>query len=137
MSFFSNLFGQAKQLTKLGNAVANVKNMLDSYEDDNDLSFLVVSSWICKVGILDLIRYNQWAPNYVVYVPINGHQTKKSMEEVLKASVGRLMNKVKDLGNVSFEEKINDILHGGPSFYEINSELPQKMKDIIEHPAYT
>lgn len=26
MGFFSSLFGQAKELTKLGNSVANVKN---------------------------------------------------------------------------------------------------------------
>jgi hypothetical protein len=133
MRFFSNLFGQAKELTKLGNAVANIRKMLDEYEDDKDPFYLVVPSWICKVGVVDMIQKNGWLPNYVVYVPINGHQTKMSMEEVLEASVGRLMNKVKGLGNVSFEEKINDILHGGPSFYEIDSELPQKMKDIIDH----
>lgn len=44
MGFFSNMFGQAKELTRLGNAVANVKNMLDRYESDPDMSFLLVSA---------------------------------------------------------------------------------------------
>ena len=83
MGFFSSLFGQAKELTKLGNSVANVKNMLDQFESDPDNTFLSCSAWICKVGIIDLIEKYGWAPNYVVYVPINGHQTKMYMTEVL------------------------------------------------------
>ena len=66
MGFFSNLFGQAKELTKLGNAVANIRKMLDEYEDDKDPIYLVVSSWICKVGVVDMIQKNGWLPNYVV-----------------------------------------------------------------------
>lgn len=135
MGFFSNLFGQAKQLTKLGNAVANVKNMLDKFEDDNDPSFLIVSSWICKVGVVDLIEKNGWLPNYVVYVPINGHQTKMSMGEVQLMTIGRLMKKVSDYGDIDLKEKIKDVLEGGPSFYEVDSKLPQKIKNTIEHPV--
>lgn len=137
MAFFSNLFGQAKQLTKLGNAVANTKNMLDMYENDNDVSYLIVSSWICKVGVLDLIQINHWQPNFIVYVPINGHQTKMSMSDVLEATVERLMNYVSDLGDEDLEEKIGDVLKGGQSFYEIDSKLPKEVKDIIENPKYT
>ena len=137
MGFFSNLFGQAKELTKLGNAVANVKNMLDKYEDDNDVSFLVVASWICKVGVKDMIQSNHWPPNYVVYVPIDGHQTKMSMAEVQLSTIERLMKKVSDLEDSDFEDKIMDVLNGGPSFFEIDSQLPRQIKDIIEHPAYT
>lgn len=132
MGFFSNLFGQAKQLTKLGNAIANVNNMLDKYEDDNDPSFLVVSSWICKVGVIDMIQKNGWLPNYVVYVPIKRHQTKMSMGEVQMITIGRLMKKVSDYGDVDLEEKIRDVLEGGPTFYEVDSKLPQQVKDIIE-----
>ena len=58
MGFFSSLFGQAKELTKLGNSVANVKNMLDQFESDPDNTFLLCSAWICKVGIIDLIENN-------------------------------------------------------------------------------
>lgn len=137
MGFFSNLFGQAKELTKLGNAVANVKNMLDAYEADNDPSYLIVSSWICKVGVIDQIMANAWPPNYVVYVPINGHQTKMTMAEVQLSTVGRLQNKVTVFGDESLQEKINDVLAGGSSFYEVDSKLPQKIKDIIEHPDFS
>lgn len=137
MGFFSNMFGQAKELTKLGNAVANIKNMLDEYENDDDASYLIVSSWICKVGVVDMIESNHWPPYYIVYVPINGHQTKMSIAEVQMATVGRLLNKVSDRGDEDLEEKIKDVLDGGPSFYEVDSKLPKQMKDIIEHPKYT
>ena len=137
MRFFSNLFGQAKELTKLGNAVANIRKMLDEYEDDKDPFYLVVSSWICKVGVVDMIQKNGWLPNYVVYVPINGHQTKMSMFEVQLMTIGRLMKKVSDYGDADLEEKINDVLEGGPAFYEVDSKLPQRLKEVIEHPDFT
>lgn len=134
MGFFSNLFGQAKELTKLSNSVVNIKNMLDKYEYDKDISYLIISSWICKVGVLDMIQANHWPSYYSVYVPINGHQTKMSMAEVQLATVGRLLKKVSDNEDDDLEEKINDVLEGGPFFDEINSKIPQRVKDIIEQP---
>ena len=132
MGFFSNMFGQAKELTKLGNAVANVKNMLDQYESDPDKTFLLCAVWICKVGIIDMIEKNNWAPNYIVYVPINGHQTKMYMTEVQLATIGRLKNKVSEQYSSSLGHTIDDILDGGSSFYEIDKQLPQHVKDIIQ-----
>ncbi len=137
MGIFSNLFGQAKELTKLGNAVANVKHLLDEYEYDDDVSYLLASAWICKVGVLDMIEKNNWAPNYIVFVPINGHQTKMTMMEVQLTTITRLMNKVKNTGDKELEDKIDDILDGGPAFYEITAQLPQEMKDVIENPKFT
>lgn len=130
MGFFSSLFGQAKELTKLGNSVANVKNMLDQFESDSDNTFLLCSAWICKVGIIDLIEKHGWAPNYVVYVPINGHQTKMYMTEVQLATIGRLKNKVQNLDS-SLNRTIDDILDGGPSLYQIDAQIPQNVRDII------
>ncbi|MBP5560962.1 MAG: hypothetical protein J6X70_04080 [Muribaculaceae bacterium] len=131
------LFDNAKQLTKLGNAVANVKNMLDGYENDPDVSFLIISAWICKVGITDMIEKNNWLPNYIVYVPINGHQTKMTMMEVQFATVSRLMRKVSQLYDDELECRIKDVLDGGPSFYELDAQLPSSIKDIIENPKFT
>jgi hypothetical protein len=131
MGFFSNMFGQAKELTKLGNAVANVKNMLDQYETDPDISFLLYSAWICKVGIIDMIDKNKWAPNYIVYVPINGHQTKMYMTEVQMSTIGRLKNKVSNLYNSSLEQTVDDILEGGQSFHDIDRQIPSQMRSII------
>ena len=130
------LFENAKQLTKLGNAVANVKNMLDGYENDPDVSFLIISAWICKVGITDMIEKNHWLPNYIVFVPINGHQTKMSMMEVQLATISRLMSKVSLLCDDELESKIQDVLDGGPSFYELDAQLPSSIKDIIENPQF-
>lgn len=131
VGIFSNLFGfeQANELTRLGNAAANVKNFLDRYEDDNDVSYLIVSSWICKVGVIDMIQKNHWPPNYIVYVSINGHQTKMSMADVQLATIARLMKKVSIFGDDDLEEKIKDVLEGGPSFYELDSKLPQEIKN--------
>ena len=131
------LFDNAKQLTKLGNAVANVKNMLDGYENDPDVSFLIISAWICKVGITDMIEKNNWLPNYIVYVPINGHQKKMTMMEVQFATISRLMSKVSQLYDDELESKIKDVLDGGPSFYELDAQLPSSIKDIIENPKFT
>lgn len=131
MGFFSNMFGQAKELTKLGNAVANIKNMLDQYESDPDTSFLLVSAWICKVGVTDLIEKNNWLPNYRVYVPINGHQTKMYMNEVLLSTVGRLKGKVSSTYDSELEQTIDDILEGGKSFTQVDRQIPQKIREII------
>lgn len=131
MGLFSNMFGQAKELTKLGNAVANIKNMLVQYESDPDTSFLLVSAWICKVGVTDLIEKNNWLPNYRVYVPINGHQTKMYMNEVLLSTVGRLKSKVSSTYDSELEQTIDDILEGGKSFTQVDSQIPQKIREII------
>ena len=131
MGLFSSLFGQTKELTILGNAVANVKNMLDQYEVDPDKIFLLCSAWICKVGVIDIITKNKWLPNYIVYVPINGHQTKMYMAEVQNITIGRLKNKVSNLFDYSFEHTIDDILEGGKSFYGIDSQIPQHIRNII------
>ena len=131
------LFNNAKQLTKLGSAVANVKIMLDRYENDPDASFLIISAWICKVGITNMIEKNHWLPNNIVFVPINGHQTKMTMMEVQLATISRLMNKVSQLYDDELESKIKDVLDGGPSFYELDAKLPTSIKDIIETPKFT
>lgn len=130
MGFFSKLFRETKELTKLGNAVANVKNMLDEYEIDPDRTFLLVSAWICKVAIIDKIAENNWAPNSTVYVPINGNHTRMYMTEVQMSTIGRLKKKVINY-DPSLEHTIDDILNGGKSFYDIEREIPQKQKDLI------
>lgn len=137
MGLFSNLLGQAKKLSKLGNAVANIKNMLDRYESDQDVSYLLVSAWICKVGILDMMMANNWERNYVAYVPFDGHQRKMTMEEILSSTVYRLMDCVCAYGNKNFEENIRDVLRGGMSFDELDAQIPQQIKEVIENPKYT
>jgi hypothetical protein len=131
MGLFSNMFGQTKELTKLSNAVANVKNFLDQYEKDPDVSFLIVGAWICKVGVLDLIEKNSWPPHYRVFVPINGRQTLMNMAEVQLATIGRLKNKVSSLNDSKLESGIDDILDGGDAFYELDAQIPQDMRDKI------
>ncbi len=131
MGIFSNLFGldQAKELTKLGNAAANVKNMLDGYETDPDIMFLYCSAWISKVGVLDLIAKNNWASNYIVYVQVDGNLTKMSMAEVKAMTIDRLLEKVSNNPRLSII--INDILQGGTYFDKIDAQIPQQLRDAI------
>ena len=126
-----NLLSQAKNLTKLANAVSNVTNMLDKYEVDNDLSYLLISSWVCKVGITDLIKKNNWAPIYVVYVPINGYNRKMSIAEAQAITIDRLKHLVSKYEDINMEETINDILIGGNHFYEIDKQIPQRIRNVI------
>lgn len=132
MGFLSNAFGQAKQLNKLANAVANITSVLDKFENDRDTSYLYISSWICKVGVKDVLERNQWSPNHIVYVPINGHQTKMTMLEVYISTVTRLMNIVADCCDNELQNKIDNILEGGAAFYEIDAQVPPEIKKLIE-----
>lgn len=127
MGLFSNLFDGAKELTKFGNAAANVKIMLDRYEVDADLTFIYCSAWICKVGILDLIEKNKWMPTHIVYIPINGHQTKMYISEVCGLTVGRLKNKVSNDSKLS--RIVANVLEGGNHFYEIDTKIPPELRD--------
>lgn len=58
MGLFSSIFGGAKELTRIANGVANITNLLDQYEIDDDLSFLYVSAWICRVSVIDIVDLN-------------------------------------------------------------------------------
>lgn len=52
------------------------------------------------------------------------------MTEVQLATIGRLKNKVQNLDS-SLNRTIDDILDGGPSFYKIDAQIPQNVRDII------
>ena len=131
MGLFSKMFGQAQELTKLGNTVINIKNFLDGYEQENDISFLLCAAWMCKVGILDRIVKNNWQSNYCVYVPINGHQTKMFMNEVQLYTIGRLSKKVSQIGNLELQKMIDEILEGGNAFDMIDKKIPQDLRNAI------
>ena len=105
--------------------------MLDAYERESDVSFLYRAAWICKAGILDKINKNNWTLNHIVYVPINGRQTKMTMEEIISLTVIQLKSKSSTLYNINIQKQIDDILKGGRTFYEVDKIIPQNMRDII------
>lgn len=76
-------------------------------------------------GALDLLDINEALCSSCIVKP----------EKFQAWQEGRLLNKVSNLGDKDFEEKINDVLEGGQSFYEVDSKLPQQIKDIIKRPV--
>ena len=132
MNLFSKFLSGGKELQKLGNAVAYIKNILDAYETDLDESLLYFATWICKVGILDRIEKNHWSPNYIVFVDIKGHLTKMTMMEVQMHTTFRLIKKFENLYDSKLKENLKDALNGGEKFKELNEIIPFEMKSIIE-----
>lgn len=59
------------------------------------------------------------------------------MEEILSSTVYRLMDCVCAYGNKNIEENIRDVLRGGMSFDELDAQIPQQIKEVIENPKYT
>jgi len=131
MGFFSKILGldQAKELTKLGKAVTKIKEMLDGYESDYEIYRLLYASWMCKVGILDMIEKNGWLSNYQVYVQINGHLTKMTMMQVQMQTIFRLKNKVAQVADPELEENIDEILDGKEAFMMLDRRIPSVFKD--------
>ncbi len=59
-----------------------------------------------------------------------------TMVEVLLATIGFLLNKVSSYRG-GYYNKINEVFEGGASFYKVDSNIPQHVMNIIEHPDYT
>jgi len=131
MEFFSNVFEQTKELNKITNGVANVTNLLNRYEDDNDLSFLYMSAWICRVAIIDVVESNNFPMNYKLFVPFNGVQRQITLDEAYMLTITRLMSKANERGE-SISSITKDILDNGINFDKLNSQIPYEQKKIFQ-----
>lgn len=131
MGLFSNLFGHAKQLTKISNGVANVTNMLDEYERDPDLTYLYVSAWITRVSVIDVVEENEMPDHYSLYAPIRGHQTKMTIIEAYAMTISRVVSKALDRSK-RIHDYVQDILDKKDVFYEIEEQLPAATKEIFK-----
>ena len=126
------LFSGAKELNRLANGVSAVRQTLDMYEQDPDVTWILVASWLCRAGILDVIERNNWPMHYIFYVETNGHMTKMTIAEGLLSSVTRLKNKVERIGDFQLKHQVDDILDGGPSFDEIDEQIPDNIRIAIK-----
>lgn len=132
MGLLGNIFKGGKELSYAANAIANVIVLLDKYEIDNDfLNYLCVSAWITQVGFLDLMERNTWLPNYTLYVPINGHQTRMTMMEAMMRTYGRILSKAKQL---SYENQkfIDDIFDKKEAFYNMEEQMPLEIINMFK-----
>lgn len=126
------LFSGAKELNRFANSVSSIKQILDIYEKDPDDTWILVAAWLCKVGILDAIERNNWPVYNVFYVEINSHMTKMTINEGIMYTVTRLNNKVENVDDYRLKHQVTDILDGGLSFYEIDKQIPDNIRKIIQ-----
>ena len=131
MGLFSTIFGGAKELTRIANGVANITNLLDQYEIDDDLSFLYVAAWICRISVIDIVERNQYPMTYKLYVPIRGHQQRIMLTEAYMLTLTRIMSKASDRGT-NIQTYVQDIIDKGDAFYEIDNQLPYEQKQIFQ-----
>lgn len=126
------LFSGAKELNRFANSVSAVKQLLDMYEQDPDESLLLVSAWLCKVGVMDAIERNNWPIYNIFYVEIGGHMTKMTIAEGIMHTTTRLNNKIENIFNGRLKRQVSDILDGGPSFDEIDKQIPDNIRNITQ-----
>ena len=126
------LFSGAKELNRFANSVSAVKQLLDMYEQDPDESLLLVSAWLCKVGIMDAIKRNNWPIYNVFYVELGGHMTKMTIAEGIMHTTTRLNNKLSNIYSIRLKRQISDILEGGSSFDEIDKQIPDNIRQITK-----
>lgn len=131
MGFFSTIFGDAKELTRIANGVANITNLLDQYEIDDDLTYVYVSAWICRVAVLDIVERNQYPMTYKLYVPIHGRHQRIMLTEVFLLTLGRMMSKASERGN-RVKQYVQDILDKEDAFFEIDKQIPFEQKQIFK-----
>ena len=131
MGLFSTIFGGAKELTRIANGVANITNLLDQYEIDDDLSFLYVAAWICRISVIDIVERNQYPMTYKLYVPIRGHQQRIMLTEAYMLTLTRIMSKASDIGT-NIQTYVQDIIDKGDAFYERDHQLPYEQKQIFQ-----
>lgn len=126
------LFSGAKELNRLANGVSAVKQILDQYEQDPDVTWILVAAWLCKAGVLDVIERNNWPLYNIFYVEINGHMTKMTISEGIMYSVTRLRNKTEEIGDFRLKRQVDGILDGDPSFDEIDNQIPENIRKVIQ-----
>lgn len=133
MGFFNKLFNSTKDYNRIANAVSNVKVMLDNveYNDETDMDAFLIIAWICRVGVIDVIEKNNWPMAYRLFIPINGHHTRMTLNEAYMMSVGRLSIKAGELGNNKIKDAIMNILDKGEWFYKIDQQIPESKKAIF------
>lgn len=131
MGILSTIFGGAKELTRIANGVANITNLLNQYEIDDDLTFLYMSAWICRITILDTVERNQFPMSYKLYVPIHGHQQRITITEAYMLTLTRIMSKAYERSG-RVQQYIQDIIDKGSAFYEIDKQIPYEQKQIFK-----
>ena len=131
MGFFSKIANNAKSFQKIANSVSNVKSILDDLEYEPNPTGYLIAAWICRVGIMDTMESSSLQPTNILFVNINGHNTKMTIMEAYMMSVGRLSTKAGTLDS-ELKDAILDVLDKGRWFYEIDKTIPADKRAIFQ-----
>ncbi len=132
MGFFNNLFGGAKDLNKVANAVKMVKSILNTVEYEPDDMEYLFAAWICRVGIIDIVEKNNWPMTYKVTVIDKGAVSTMTLFETHAMTIGRLTAKVEEIDDDEIKDAVDDILKKGDMFYTVNNKVPEDTKKIFK-----
>lgn len=131
MGFFSDFLKNSKALTRISEGVANVTNLLDQFERDDDVSFLFFAAWITRVAVLDVVEENNLPMTYSLFVPMHGHQTRINIGEAYMLTVNRIQSKSQE-ASLHNRQFITEILEKGKAFYEMDEMIPEDKKRIFK-----
>ena len=131
MGLFSKIANNAKSFQKIANSVSNVKSLLDDLEYEPDSTGYLIAAWICRVGIMVTMESSSLQPTNILFVNINGHNTKMTIMEAYMMSVGRLSTKAGTLDS-ELKDAILDVLDKGRWFYEIDKTIPADKRAIFQ-----
>lgn len=131
MGLFSKIANNARSFQKIANSVSNVKSILDDLEYEPDSTGYLIAAWICRVGIMDIMESSYLQPTNILFVNINGHNTKMTIMEAYMMSVGRLSTKAGTLDS-ELKDAILDVLDKGRWFYEIDKTIPADKRAIFQ-----
>ena len=131
MGLFSNFFKNTKALTRISEGVANVTNLLDQFEHDDDVSFLFFAAWVTRVAVLDVVEENNLPMSYSLFVPIHGHQTRIKISEAYMLTINRIQSKSQEVP-LHDRRLITGILEKGEAFYEMDKMVPEDKKRIFK-----
>lgn len=127
MGLFGRIFKGGYEFNKLAKAIGRVIELLDAYEIDRDFSVLSEAAWLCRFGIMDKMENYPFSMTSTIYVSIKGCLHKMILNEAYMCSFGRLSSKTSLLPQ-NQQEKIEDIIGKGHSFYDIDKQIPYEEK---------
>lgn len=127
--FFNKFKSYTKGINIITPTVELVKGILDDFEigKNNDFDSYMVTAWLCRVGIIDILEKTGIGMTNKILVNINGHLTRMPLIEAYMLTVGRLSVKAGELDDES-RLAIENVLEKGDLFYKVDSQIPDKDK---------
>lgn len=116
MGFFSKIFNNGKELSKIASAVVDVKNELQNNQYRTEVSqhSIETAAWVCRLGVIEVIEKNKWPYYYSLYVKLDGRNIKMTIQEAYKLTVNKVREEA-DKQDDDLKQIINAIIDNGAS----------------------